>query len=123
MTKRFNSLLPLAICLISGCATAKPSGQLDKFERATLASEQSVTAKTTLMRPKLKTVTNNSFDILYMDASFKQGKGTPINVRNMATTQCQTSEQVALYLGSSQDSHRSYMITARYKCAAAEPVD
>ena len=123
MLKKFNTLLPLTIILATGCAPADVGAQFEKIARTTLASEQRVTAKTTLMKPKLKAVTSEGFKILYMDPAFSQGKGVPINVRDMASTQCQTLEKVAMYLGADQDTYRLYMITAQYKCVVGKLVD
>lgn len=121
MSKIFYSWLLVAILVVTGCAAVESSAPLYELERATLASEQTVTAKTTQMNPKLKAVTSDGFKILFMDGTFNQDNGIPVNVRDLAATQCQSLGKVAMYLGASQDLLRLYMITAHYKCMVKPP--
>ena len=60
-----------------------------------LAQEQAVQGETIIMKPKVKDLTEKSFNIRYIELSL--GNGVPENVRDLAIEQCKSLGKAAAY--------------------------
>lgn len=79
-----------------------------------LAQEQAVQGKTIIMQPRVEDLTNDSFNIRYIELSF--GNGVPENVRDLAIKQCKSMNKTAVYKSSSRGMIQFNTVKAYYEC-------
>ena len=106
--------------LVAGCSSVDVGTKIAAMGEGTLASEQKIAGKTILMTPKMEDITEDSFNIRYMEMSF--GYGTPENIRDMAIAQCESIGKVAMYKTTSRGSVQLNTVKAYYSCVTAEVV-
>ena len=108
----------LALTAITACSTTDVGTRIASIGEGTLASEQRVTGKTILIKPRLEDVTEDSFNVRYIEMSF--GTGTPVNVRDMAIAQCESIDKVAMHKGNSRGLIQANTVKAYYECVSLD---
>ena len=98
-----------------GCFGSDVGTKIADMASGTPAEQQKISGKTILMDPKLEDVTDNDFNIRYVEISF--GTGTPSNVRDLAISQCKKVGKSAFYHGTSRGIIQLNTVKAYYKCS------
>ena len=98
-----------------GCSGPDVGTKIAGMDNGTPAEQQKISGKTMLMDPKLEDVTDNDFNIRYIEISF--GTGTPLNVRDLAISQCKKVGKSAYFHGASRGIIQLNTVKAYYKCS------
>ena len=114
MKKRVMSL-PVIILFAAACSGPDVSTRVtSSLSRGVLAVEQKVQGKTIIMTPNVEDITDKGFNIRYMELSF--GSGVPVNIRDLAIDQCESTGKVAVFMGNSRGLVQFNTVKAHYEC-------
>jgi hypothetical protein len=122
MEKKMNKsfiFLPAVMLILSACSGPDVSTRVtSSLSRGVLAVEQKVQGKTIIMTPNVEDITDEGFNIRYMELSF--GSGVPENIRDLAIDQCESTGKVAVFMGNSRGMVQFNTVKAHYECRELE---
>ena len=110
-----TAAIMLSAFFLIGCSGPDVGTKIAGMASGTPAEQQKISGKTILMDPKLEDVTDNDFNIRYIEVSF--GTGTPSNVRDLAISQCKKVGKSAYFHGASRGIIQLNTVKAYYKCS------
>jgi hypothetical protein len=100
--------------VLVGCGGKDVGTRLSSLGSGVSAQDQNISGMTLIMKPQLEDITEESFNIRYIEASF--GSGTPSNVRDLAVEQCDKLDKQAFYKGTSRGLIQLHTVKAYYEC-------
>lgn len=78
------------------------------------AEAQPISGATILMKPRIEDLTENGFNIRYIEMGF--GSGTPASVRDLAVKQCAEFDKKAVFKAASRGLVQLNTVKAYYQC-------
>ena len=112
---RFVFALSASMALGS-CGGSDVGTKMSSLSEGVPAEKQRVSGITMIMEPRLEDVTEDGFNIRYIEVGF--GSGTPKNVRDLAISQCAKSDKKAMHKGNSRGLIQLNTVKAYYSCSS-----
>ncbi|MCL7405738.1 hypothetical protein MWN63_07055 [Paradonghicola geojensis] len=118
MKATLKVMIVSAVCLgLAGCGGPDLGTRIagSKMAGDGLSAEaQPISGAAILMKPRVEDLTENGFNIRYIEMGF--GSGTPASVRDLAVKQCAEFDKEAVFKAASRGLVQLNTVKAYYQC-------
>ena len=112
---KIAALSTITLALLTGCGGKDFGTRMSDLGAMVPAEEQQVGNFNILIDPRLEDLTDESFNIRYIEASI--GTGIPKAVVELAISTCADMGKKAFFRGTSRGMIQAYSVKAYYTCA------